>query len=113
MKGLPQLNRRLVLEEPQRAGDGSGGFAESWVALGTLWAEVRPGTGRERAGEFATLSRVPYRITVRGAPEGAASRPRPEQRFREGARLFRILAVAERDAAAQYLICFAEEEVGA
>ena len=109
----PVLNRRLVLEAPQRAADGAGGFSQSWVALGTLWAEVRPGTGRETGGQGGPLSRVPYRITVRGAPAGAPSRPKAEQRFREGDRLFHILAVTERDGRGHYLTCFAEEELGA
>jgi len=107
----PVLNRKLVLEDPVQLPDGSGGFAETWTVLGELWAEVKAGTGREKAGEFVTVSSVPYRITVRGAPVGAASRPKPNQRFREGARLFRIKAVTERDPQARYLTCFAYEEV--
>lgn len=109
----PVLNRRLVLEEAQRVADGAGGYATEWAALGTLWAEVTAGTGAERAGEFVTLSSVSYRITVRGAPPGAPSRPRPDQRLREGARVFRILAVTEADARGAYLTCFAREEVPA
>lgn len=109
----PVLNRRLTLEEPARVPDGAGGFTQTWITVGVLWAAVQPGSGRERDGEYVTLSRVPYRIVVRGAPQGAPSRPRPEQRFRDGARIFRILAVSERDARGHYLNCFAEEEVGA
>ena len=107
----PILNRKLVLEGPVQTPDGSGGFSESWVVLGTLWAEVKAGTGSEKAGEFVTVSNVPYQITVRGAPVGAASRPKPDQRFREGTRLFRIKAVTERDPQAHYLTCFSYEEV--
>lgn len=107
----PRLNRALALEEASRVADGAGGYATSWFALGTLWAEVKPGTGRERAGEFVTLATVPYRITVRAAPPGSPSRPRPEQRLRDGSRIFRILAVSEADAAGRYLACFAHEEV--
>lgn len=113
MSAAPILNRRLVLEEPQRSPDGAGGYTETWIAVGTLWAAITPGSGRERDGDQLTLSRVPYRIVVRGAAAGAASRPRAEQRFREGDRLFRILAVTERDPRGHYLTCFAEEEVGA
>ncbi len=107
----PRLNRRLVLEEASRVADGAGGHGLTWVALGTLWGRVEAGAGRERAGEFVTLSSVPCRITVRAAPPGAPSRPKPEQRFREGLRLFRITAVTEADADGHYLTCFAEEEV--
>lgn len=107
----PRLNRKLVLEEAQATPDGAGGFARHWVALGALWASVDAGVGRERAGEFATLSTVVYRITVRAAPLGAPSRPKPDQRFRDGARIFRITAVTEADAEARYLVCYAQEEV--
>lgn len=109
----PRLNRALVLEARVPRPDGAGGYAEAWQAVGTLWAEMRAGTGRYVAADQIAASSVKYRITVRAAPVGAPSRPRPDQRFREGARVFRILAVAERDAAARYLTCFAEEEVPA
>ncbi len=108
---LPMLNRKLVLEAPERVADGAGGFAETWVARGTHWAEIRPGTGNEIRGVLTALSRVPYRITVRATPAGADSRPRPEQRFRDGTRLFHILAVTERETDGRYLTCHAEEEV--
>ncbi len=110
MSGGVHLNRPLVLEESQRIADGAGGFSVVWAALGTLWAEVVPGAGRDAPGEEFTLARVPYRITVRGAVQGAASRPKPDQRFRDGARVFHILAVTERDAMGQHLTCFAREE---
>ncbi|GHE00307.1 tail protein [Allgaiera indica] len=109
----PRLNRRLVLEAPVVAPDGAGGFTETWTAQGVVWAELRPGTGRESFGDAVTLARVPFRITLRAAPPGAPSRPEPGQRLREGTRIFTILAVAERDPEGQYLTCFAREEVAA
>ncbi|SDN34618.1 head-tail adaptor [Lutimaribacter pacificus] len=111
MSGRVHLSRRLVLEAPVRAPDGAGGVQRGWEVLGTLWAEVVARTGRERAGDGAQVSLTGYRITVRAAPEGHAARPRPEQRFREGGRVFRITAVAERDPRGRFLTCFAEEEV--
>lgn len=105
------LNRKLVLEAPERLPDGAGGFAEGWTALGEVWAEVTARTGREKQGEAVPVSTVGYRIVVRGAPQGASNRPQPDQRFREGTRLFRILAVAEYDPVGRYLTCFADEEV--
>ncbi len=106
-----RANRPLDLLERQRVPDGAGGFAEGWVVLGTLWAEVKPGTGRDATGEEVILAEVSYRITVRGAPPGSPERPKPDQRFREGARVWRILAVTERDTAGDWLLCFAREEV--
>ncbi len=109
----PRLNRKLVLEAPVRAADGSGGCTESWQALGTHWAEVTARSGAERQVAGVPVSRVSYRIVVRGAPEGSVMRPAPDQRFREGDRRFVIRAVAERDGRGQYLTCFADEEVAA
>lgn len=99
------LTRSLVLEGPVKTADGAGGHTIVWTPLGLLWAEVRPGTGREVAAAGATLSRVPYRITVRAAPFGAPSRPDPGQRFRDGDRIFAITAVAPHRSAARYLTC--------
>lgn len=106
-----QLNRKLVLEAPQKVADGAGGFTVSWTALGSLWASIEARTGSETLGGGVTpVSRMNYRIVVRAAPPGAASRPVPDQRFREGARVFVIKAVANRDPSARYLTCFAQEE---
>lgn len=107
---VPHLTRALVLETSQRVPDGAGGFSENWVALGTLWAEMVAGAGRDPAGEEVILSSVGYRITVRAAPVGADMRPKPGQRFREGSREFPILAVADRDAAGRFLTCHCREE---
>jgi SPP1 family predicted phage head-tail adaptor len=106
-----KLNRQLTLEQRDQQPDGAGGFSETWVALGSLWAQVQARTGREAAGEAARLSTTGYRITVRAAPHGTPSRPKPGQRFRDDARRFRIEAVAEQDVNMRYLICFCEEDV--
>ncbi|MEZ5797290.1 MAG: head-tail adaptor protein [Paracoccaceae bacterium] len=106
----PHLNRALELDSAVRQPDGAGGHVTTWVSQGTLWAEIVPGSGRDPAGEEVTLTSVAYRITVRAAPPGSDARPRPEQRFREGSRIFAILAVTERDPAGRYLSCFCREE---
>lgn len=106
----PRLNRKLVLEAPVRVPDGAGGFSVSWTPRGTVWAAVDARTGRETAGVATPLSRINYRITLRAAPFGAPSRPLPEQRFREGMRIFNIHAVTEADSGARFLVCDAEEE---
>jgi len=105
------LSRRLVLEGPERVADGAGGYATQWVALGDLWADVTMRTGREKSGTTDALSLMNFKIVVRGAPYGSSMRPKPDQRFREGERLFRILAVAESDPEGRYLTCFVDEEV--
>lgn len=105
----PKLNRRLVLEEVQRSPDGMGGFTESWVAKGALWAKLEMRGAAEQQVGGRTVSATKFRIVTRGAPFGSAQRPRPDQRFREGNRRFDILAVGEHDEAGQYLEIWAEE----
>lgn len=111
MSGAVHLSRKLILEAPGQVADGAGGFAETWTARGTLWADVQARTGRGRDGGEVSLATTTYRIVVRAAPVGAASRPEPGMRFREGTRVFGVQAVAERDPRGRYLTCFAKEEV--
>jgi head-tail adaptor len=106
-----KLSRKLVLEARDVQPDGSGGFVAGWTALGTVWADVRARAGREDFVAGRAVPRTRYRILVRGAPVGAPSRPRPEQRFRDGARVFDILTVAEHDAGGRLLEIQAEEGV--
>jgi head-tail adaptor len=109
----PNLNRRLQLEVPTRVADGAGGFQLTWTARGSLWAAVKPGSGREAPTVEAREAQVSYQITVRGAPVGSDARPKPEDRLREATRVFTVLAVTEADSRGQYLTCFAREEVPA
>jgi len=106
----PNLNRKLVLEEAARVADGAGGFTETWVPLGEVWAEITASSGREAAQSGVALSVQRYRIAVRAAPYGAPSRPRPDQRFREGQRVFLILSVSDSFKSGAFLMCQAIEE---
>ena len=107
------LTRPMVLEEAGTSPDGAGGFTTSWTVLGTLWCDLRAGSGTERRGLIAPEGRMLFRIYLRAAPQGSPQRPRPDQRLREGARIFTILAVSEADAAGAFLVCAAREEVPA
>ena len=107
----PRLTSKLVLETAVSVPDGAGGSFESWEAVGTLWGEVRPRTGREALGEAGAVSTTGFRITVRGAPQGHTARPSPGQRLRNGARVFRVHSVTEADATARFLLCICEEEL--
>lgn len=109
MRKEPVLGRKLVLETRTDTPDGRGGFATSWSAVGTLWAEVTARSGRQALVGGRITQRVAYRVVVRGAPVGSPSRPRPDQRFREGSRIFTIIAVSENDPEGRYLECWTEE----
>ena len=109
----PILSRPLTLEAAMRMPDGAGGYTTAWVAQGQLWAEVVAGAGRDVSAVGTVVSRIIHRITVRAAPVGAPSRPRAEQRFRDGTRVLKIISVTEADAGGRFLACQAEEETAA
>ena len=106
----PNLCTPLILEEPERVSDGMGGHQLHWRPVARLWAEMRSGAGRERAGQVGPLSVNNWKITLRGARPGDPRRPRPEQRLRMATRIFVIDAVAEGGADGRWLTCFAHEE---
>ncbi|KAA2317412.1 head-tail adaptor protein [Pseudooceanicola sediminis] len=108
---IPRLNRQLVLERSVRSANGSGGYVTTWSELGTLWAEVLPGASSSTRLGGLTVHRQTLKISVRGVAIGRPSRPLPGQRFRDGARIYEIEAVTERDAEGRFLVCTAREEV--
>jgi head-tail adaptor len=103
-------NRAVVLEAPVVTPDCSGGQAVDWVALGTLWVDLRPGGLRERASDTDPRNEPGLRCWLRAAPQGASARPRPGQRLRDGGRVFAILSVTEADARGAWLVCALREE---
>lgn len=110
---LPKLNRKFVLETPERLPDGAGGYEITWVPLGELWAEVKSGQGRELEVHSLPRSQVPLVVTVRAAPMGSDARPRAGQRFREGTRIYNINAVTEASDNLSFLMVRVMEEVAA
>lgn len=89
------LTRRLSLEAPDRVSDGAGGYSENWDLLGYVWGQIETiGAGIEGTPE-GMASNVRIRITLRSAPVGSSRRPKPDQRLRDGSRVFEIDAVTE------------------
>ena len=109
MRKVPVLSRQVELQERVLVADGAGGFSQTWQTLGVLWAAFDARTGREQLIGGRTVSGVTYRVTVRAAPSGSASRPKPQQRFADGNRIYSILAVADDDPEGLYLTCWTEE----
>jgi head-tail adaptor len=103
------LTRRLTLEAPEDAPDGAGGAARGWRALGGLWADVAAVSATERMSAGAPASRVTHRAAIRWAAPGAALRPTPAMRLRDGARVFEIVGVGDADPWRRFLICWLAE----
>ncbi|QIE54509.1 phage head closure protein [Pikeienuella piscinae] len=104
-----ELTRRLTLEERATTPDGAGGLSDSWVVRGVHWAEIKTASAREGFAGGRPASRVTHRALIRYADFGSDQRPVPDQRFREGERIFAIRGVAEADDRRERLICWLEE----
>jgi SPP1 family predicted phage head-tail adaptor len=86
-----QMNRRLTLEAPVESDDGAGSVTRSYSAVATLWGSVTPVAARESVEAGALGATVTHRIGVRYSADITV-----RHRFRDGARIFRIVAMRER-----------------
>ena len=106
MTGPGNLNRRLTLEVPTEAADGAGGVTRGYAVAATLWAELVPLSARGAVTADSLGNTQRYRIVIR-AYGGITTR----HRFRDGERVFRILAV-QASADRRYLGIEVEERTG-
>jgi SPP1 family predicted phage head-tail adaptor len=97
------LRERLTLEQPVRTPDGGGGASVAWEPVTELWAHVRPISGEERLIHDQRAGRLTHTVWVRHRP-GVL----PAMRFRQGARIYEIVAVLEAGRRA-HLKCLCEE----
>ena len=85
-----RLDRRLVLEAPAETDDGAGGVTRSYETVTTLWAQVTPMRARSDGAADSLAALVTHRVVIR-APRTLTTL----NRFRDGTRIFRIVAFRE------------------
>jgi SPP1 family predicted phage head-tail adaptor len=59
------LDQRVVIQSETRTADDYGGAATTWGTFATVWAGVRPTSGRERAEMGLVEAPALYRFTLR------------------------------------------------
>lgn len=59
------LDQRITIQREARTADDYGGAALAWVNVATVWANVRPLSGRERADFGEVEAPANYRFTIR------------------------------------------------
>lgn len=106
MPTSPLLRRRARLETPTDIPDGAGGASPGWLPVATHWVALIPVSGQEAYDGARQTATITHRILLR-CPRSL--RPRPDQRFAIGARLFAIRAVFDRDGRGRFLTCLVEE----
>ena len=100
------LNRKFTLEALAASPDGAGGQSEAWTPLGEHFVALSASAGRERDSGGRPSARVTHRCWLRYHDYDDPARPRPDQRFREGSRIYAIRAIAEADDLRRYLVCW-------
>lgn len=98
------LDRRLILEAPVEIADGAGGVTRDYQAITTLWAEVTPLAARSDVDADGRGATVTHRIVLRARPDITT-----RHRFREGERVYRIVAFRARDGRGRFLDISAEQ----
>ena len=96
------LKRRLVLETSVETGDGAGGVVRTYEAGDTMWAQVTPVSASSDVAADSLGAALRFRIVIR-----ARSDISTRHRFREGARIYRIIALRE-SADRRFLVIDAE-----
>ena len=100
------LRHRLVLEQPLESPDGAGGVTRGYATVTTLWAAVMPVSARGDVVADGVGATVTHRIIVRSGPDVTT-----RHRLREGARIFRILALRDQDGSGRFVEIEAQERV--
>lgn len=65
MYRVGELSERVTIQAKTRTRDTLGGYVESWTDTATVWALVRPMSGRERAQAGQQQSAAAYLVVVR------------------------------------------------
>ncbi|MBN9265960.1 MAG: phage head closure protein [Hyphomicrobium sp.] len=81
-----------------QAGDGQGGFTETWATEATLWAAIEPTKGYERYQAQQVQMPVTHKITIR-----YRSGVTTKKRFLFGSRVFEIKEVLNQNEANEFL----------
>lgn len=87
-----QLKTRLVLQQPVETPDDQGGVVRTWTTFATIWAQVTPLAARNSVKADSNGATQTYRIVMRGNFSLTLA-----HRLVEGARIYTIDAIRERD----------------
>jgi SPP1 family predicted phage head-tail adaptor len=101
-----ELRQRLVLEQPVETPDGAGGVTRSYATVATIWAAVTPVSARGDTVADERAATVTHRITIRARADVTT-----RHRLRDGGRIFRIVALRDRDGRGRFTEIDAEERV--
>lgn len=86
------LKTRLVIQQPIETPDDQGGVTRTWTTFATVWASVTPLAARNAVEADSGGAAQNYRIILRSNLSLTL-----QHRFSDGARIYRITAIKDRD----------------
>jgi SPP1 family predicted phage head-tail adaptor len=110
---IGQLNRRITLQTRSGTLDAYGQEVNVWSNFATVWANIKPISGREKAG-MATIDamlthRVSIRYRVEFMPPTTVDAWRIVYPTKAGDRIFNITASQDMDEAHEYIVFDVQE----
>lgn len=103
---IGDLNRRIVLQQPDRTDNGRGGSAKAWEDVATVWAQMIPLRGNEALSENLLRDNQLWKVTIRF--NGSVT---PDWRFTHGGREFNIRSAEDPDGRRHWTVMTAESGV--
>lgn len=98
-----KMRERIQLQSVTLSRDGSGGATETWTTYATVWAEVRPMSGRERQNAERIEGMADYVFVIRKRDDVTE-----KHRILWEGRYFNIRFPKQRDSHSAYLEIEAE-----
>lgn len=83
-----RLRTRVEIQQPARSSDRAGGFTQNWPTMATVWAEVRPLSGREVFEQMRSQSKISHKVTIRYRADVTGA-----MRLKAGGTIYRIKAI--------------------
>jgi SPP1 family predicted phage head-tail adaptor len=104
---IGDMRKRVVIQRATVAADDFGQDIPTWSNLATVWAQVRPLSGRELVNARQVKDTVSHKITTRQSVTIT-----PADRLVLGTRVFNIESVIKTDELNQWLEILATELIG-
>jgi SPP1 family predicted phage head-tail adaptor len=104
------LRQRVSLQAEQRTSDTAGGYALAWTTLATVWANIKPITGKEVLAAGRLETRITHKITVRWRKDLTIT---PDMRALVHDRVFSIRAVINENESNRWATLLVEEGAAA
>lgn len=101
-----KLNRRVMIQAPERVDNGKGGSVKTWANLQEVWAEMIPLRGSEALDQVLKEQKQIWKVTIRHRDDVS-----PDHRLMFMAKPLNIITAEDPDGTRKWLVMTAESGV--